>query len=40
MKINAKKVAEDCDPRKRNKDARISSMQSLRDREIGTRGAK
>ena len=33
-------MSEDCDPRKRDKDVQISSVQFLRDREIGTHGAK
>jgi len=36
-KINAKKVPEDCDPQRRDKDVRISPVQFLRYREIGTR---
>ena len=38
--MNAKKVPKDCNPRKRDKDARISPVKFLRDREIGTRGSK
>ena len=39
MKMNAKKVPEDCDQRRRDK-VRISPVQFLCDREIGTRNAK
>jgi len=34
--MNAKKVPEDCGPQKKGKDERISPVQFLRDREIGT----
>ena len=33
-------MSEDCDPRRKDKDVRISPMQFLRDREMSTRGAK
>jgi len=33
-------VHEDCDPRRRNKDVRISPAQFIHDREIGIRGEK
>jgi len=38
--MNAKSVPEDCDPRRRDKDVRISPVQFLYDREIGTHNAK
>ncbi|XP_011069295.1 PREDICTED: uncharacterized protein LOC105155092 [Acromyrmex echinatior] len=38
--MSAKKVPEDCDPRRRDKDARTSPVQFLCGQEIGTRGAK
>jgi len=38
--MNAKSVPEDCDQRRRDKDVRISSVQFLRNQEIGTRSAR
>ena len=40
LKKNECEKSEDCDPRRRDKDARISPVQFLRDREIGTCGTK
>ena len=33
-------MPEDCDPRRRDKDVRISPVQFLHNREIGTHNAK
>ena len=38
--MNAKSMPENCDSRRKDKDVRISLVQLLCDREIGTRGAK